>query len=192
MANSLARRGIPRAFTTGCAAFAAATTALAFLDWPAVPTFLLVAAALAAGIVLIRRTSRTTDTAEAANPPGWDIPLRMAVATGVVLGIIALAPLIGPHLAGLLSPFPVFGLVMAVFTHRTHGPGAAAAVLDGLVMGLAAPAIFFLTLAITPLSACPPSPSLPSPPRPPPCSPSPTTPSPPPVKTSFLMAVRAA
>ncbi|MFF9135571.1 hypothetical protein ACF1AY_35080 [Streptomyces sp. NPDC014776] len=65
------------------------------------------------------------------------------------MGIIALAPLIGPHLAGLLSPFPVFGVVMAVFTHHAHGPGAAAAVLDGLVMGLAAPTVFFLTLAIT-------------------------------------------
>ncbi|MFI6093539.1 hypothetical protein [Streptomyces sp. NPDC051218] len=63
----------------------------------------------------------------------------MTVATGVVMGIIALAPVIGPHLAGLLSPFPVFGVVMAVFTHRTHGPHAAA-VLDGLIMGLAAPA----------------------------------------------------
>ncbi|MDT0414074.1 hypothetical protein RM574_01105 [Streptomyces sp. DSM 41982] len=37
---------------------------------------------------------------------------------------------------------------MAVFTHRTHGPAAAAAVLDGLVTGLAAPAVFFLTLAL--------------------------------------------
>ncbi|MDQ0904628.1 hypothetical protein QFZ22_000613 [Streptomyces canus] len=51
------------------------------------------------------------------------------------MGIIALAP----HLAGLLSPFPVFGVVMAVFTHRTHGASAAVSVLDGLIMGLAAP-----------------------------------------------------
>ncbi|MET7905443.1 hypothetical protein ABZS86_29865 [Streptomyces sp. NPDC005355] len=147
--RALAHRGIPAAFATGCLAFAAATTVLASLNWPAVPTFLLVLAALIAGFTLTRRTGRTTDEpVEAANPPGWDLPLRMTVATGVVMGIIALAPIIGPHLAGLLSPFPVFGVVMAAFTHRTHGTNAAVAVLDGLIMGLAAPAVFFLALAL--------------------------------------------
>ncbi|WP_306323721.1 MULTISPECIES: hypothetical protein [unclassified Streptomyces] len=147
--RALAHRGIPAAFATGCLAFAAATTALAALNWPAVPTFLLVLAALIAGFAITRRTGRTSaDPVKAANPPGWDLPLRMTVATGVVMGIIALAPAIGPHLAGLLSPFPVFGVVMAVFTHRTHGPTAAVSVLDGLIMGLAAPAVFFLALAL--------------------------------------------
>ncbi|MFJ8825426.1 hypothetical protein ACIREE_27080 [Streptomyces sp. NPDC102467] len=105
-------------------------------------------AALVAGFAITRRAAHVTDeSVAAANPPGWDLPLRMTVATGVVRGIIALAPVIGPHLAELLSPFPVFGVVMAVFTHRTHGPNAAAD-LDGLVMGLAAPAVFFLALTL--------------------------------------------
>jgi hypothetical protein len=72
----------------------------------------------------------------------------MAAATAVVLAITTAAPIIGAHLAGLLSPFPVFAAVLAVFTHHSHGPSGATAVLDGLVMGLAAPAIFFLTLAL--------------------------------------------
>jgi hypothetical protein len=72
----------------------------------------------------------------------------MTVATTVVLAITTLAPVIGAHLAGLLSPFPVFGVVLAVFTYHTYGPSGATAVLDGLVLGLAAAAVFFLVLAL--------------------------------------------
>jgi hypothetical protein len=60
-----------------------------------------------------------------------------------------LAPFLGSHLAGLLSPFPVFGAVVALFTHRAHGPHAATQALDGLLLGLIAPAVFFLVLALT-------------------------------------------
>ena len=62
--------------------------------------------------------------------------------------ITALAPALGSHLAGLLSPFPVFGAVLAIFTHRTHGATGAIQVLDGLLLGLLAPALFFLVLAL--------------------------------------------
>jgi hypothetical protein len=43
----------------------------------------------------------------------------------------------------------VFGAVVAVFTHLGHGPTAASATLAGLIMGLAAPAVFFLVLALS-------------------------------------------
>ena len=72
----------------------------------------------------------------------------MATATGVVLTITSLAPVLGPYLAGLLSPFPVFGAVLTVFTHRTHGASGATGVVAGLLVGLFAPAAFFLALAI--------------------------------------------
>jgi len=73
----------------------------------------------------------------------------MAAATTVVVVVTTLAPVLGSHLAGLLSPFPVFGAVLAVFTHRTHGAAGATQTLDGLVLGLIAPAVFFLVLAMT-------------------------------------------
>jgi hypothetical protein len=38
--------------------------------------------------------------------------------------------------------------VVAIFTHRTHGPAGATQALDGLVVGLVAPAVFFLALAL--------------------------------------------
>lgn len=75
------------------------------------------------------------------------LPVRMVVATGVVLLITGVAPAIGPHWAGLLSPFPAFAVILALFTHRAYGSHGAVAVLDGLVIGLAAPAVFFLVLA---------------------------------------------
>jgi len=35
-----------------------------------------------------------------------------------------------------------------LFTHHTHGPASGTAVLDGFIMGLAAPAVFFVALAL--------------------------------------------
>lgn len=147
--RAIARRGPLASLAAGSAAFALVTVTLSGLHWSVLPTFVLVVATLAAGFCLTSRSGRATGGVETANPPGWDISLRMITATAIVLAIITLAPIIGPHLAGLLSPFPAFGVVMAIFTHHTHGPTGATAVLDGLVMGLAAPAAFFLTLALT-------------------------------------------
>jgi hypothetical protein len=41
--------------------------------------------------------------------PSWEIAARMAAAVGMVLLMTALARPLGPHLAGLLVPFPVAG-----------------------------------------------------------------------------------
>jgi hypothetical protein len=139
--------GVIPALGAGLAAFGATTAALSFVHWPPVPTFGLVLAALAAGYALTRRGA-PRDGATAGTAPRWDIPARMIVATGVAFAVTAAAPVIGPHLAGLLSPLPVFGIVLAVFSHRAHGPAAAVAVLDGLVLGLLAPAVFFLAAAL--------------------------------------------
>jgi hypothetical protein len=147
--HATARRGQVVPFVAGATAFAVSTVGLSYLHWPALPTFALVAVALVAGYALTRPDRRPVETTvPVTTPPRWDIPVRMAVATSVVLAVTALAPIIGAHLAGLLSPFPVFGAVLAVFTHHTHGPAAATAVLDGLITGLAAPAVFFLALAL--------------------------------------------
>ncbi|HEY2353303.1 MAG TPA: hypothetical protein VGH79_00190 [Gaiellaceae bacterium] len=60
----------------------------------------------------------------------------MLAATSVVILITTLAPLLGAHLAGLLSPLPVFAAVLAVFSQHTHGRAAAVAVaLPALGLG---------------------------------------------------------
>jgi hypothetical protein len=147
--RATSRHAWPGPFAAATVAFAATTLGLSYLRWPPLPTFTLVAAALTAAYVLTRQGHRPRDaTVPAAAPPRWDIPVRMVTATAVVLSITALAPRIGAHLSGLLSPFPVFGAVLGIFTHHIHGSAAARAVLDGLITGLAAPAVFFLALAL--------------------------------------------
>ena len=54
-------------------------------------------------------------------PPRWDLAMRMLVATTIVVGLTTIAAT-GPRRTGLLSPFPVFALVLGAFTHRTKGP----------------------------------------------------------------------
>ena len=143
------RRGALSAFLCGFVAFAAATVVLSFLHWRATGTFVLVLGSLAVGYAVTRRRGASEALSEPTELPRWDIPARMVAATMVVVVITTLAPVLGSHLAGLLSPFPVFATVLAVFTHHRHGASAATSTLDGLVLGLLAPAVFFLVLSVT-------------------------------------------
>jgi hypothetical protein len=146
--SSTARKGATRAFFSGTLGFAAATIALSFVHWPALETFGFVLVSLAGGYIATRRRRPALAVEPPSTVPRWDIPVRMVAATTVVLLITTLAPFLGSHLAGLLSPLPVFGAVLALFTHRTHGARAATQALDGLLLGLIAPAVFFLALAL--------------------------------------------
>lgn len=144
----LAEHGASRAFLAGCAAFTASTACLSLLHVGAAGTFALVVVVVLFGFAIGRRRS-VLKPQEPTELPRWDIPVRMLAATSVVIVVTSLAPLLGAQLTGLLSPFPVFGAVLAVSTHRTYGGAAATQALDGLVLGLLAPAVFFLTLALT-------------------------------------------
>ena len=73
----------------------------------------------------------------------------MAAAVGMVLLLTALARPLGPHLAGLLVPFPVAATVLAVFTHHYQGGDSAVRLLRGLVAGLWTMGVFFLVVAGT-------------------------------------------
>src|SRR3712207_9454956 len=70
----------------------------------------------------------------------------MVVATVFVLLLTAVAPVLGPYLSGLLSPFPLFGAVLVVFVHRSEGATSAMKLLRGLLFGLFAPAGLFMGL----------------------------------------------
>jgi hypothetical protein len=80
--------------------------------------------------------------------PGWDIPARMVAAAAFVLFITTAANALGPQLSGLISPFPVFGVVIASFTHYQQGANAAGQLLRGVVMGSFAFSCFFLMVAL--------------------------------------------
>jgi hypothetical protein len=83
-----------------------------------------------------------------ARPPTWDLPVRMMIATAMVIGITGTAAVLGPRWSGLLSPFPVFACVMAVFAHHSAGPSSAHRVLRGILIGSFAFMSFFVVLAL--------------------------------------------
>lgn len=80
------------------------------------------------------------------HPPKWDLPARMMIATAFVFLLTTFAKSLGPQLSGLISPFPVFGLVLAAFTHQQQGANAATRLLRGIVLGSLAFAGFFLVI----------------------------------------------
>jgi hypothetical protein len=79
--------------------------------------------------------------------PAWDLPARMIVATLFVVGLTEAAEHLGPHLTGLLSPFPLYALILSVFSQHFEGPPAAIRVVKGMVQGLFSFATFFLIIA---------------------------------------------
>ncbi len=127
----------------GLGAFTACTIVLRPVVVPTPLTFGLVCLALGAIVVAI---PVTVAPVRAVTPPRWDLPARMTVATGVVFSITSLAAWLGSALSGLLSPIPVFALVLAVFAHSSQGPSAAARLLRGVVIGSFAFATFFLVV----------------------------------------------
>jgi uncharacterized membrane protein (GlpM family) len=128
----------------GVAAFLAAAAVLSGLP-VALPTAAVVAAA---ALLLARRLlPRPYANVPALRPPRWDVPARMAAATLMVFLLTTLAAELGAWLTGLLSPFPVFTAVLAVFTHRQVGPGATQELLRGVLAGLAGFIAFFAVLA---------------------------------------------
>ena len=132
--------------TISQAAFAVATIAFQQVSLSALPAYGAVLVSLVIGIVFIPRRERPAATD--AVPPDWDLPVRIVLATGLVLVLTGIAPRIGAHLSGLLSPFPVYAGVLAIFAHRQAGGSAANKVLKGLLLGLFAFASFFLALAL--------------------------------------------
>lgn len=127
------------------AGFLAATF---LLNLVLVPTWIAFAAMIAVLVVSIAlMPGRGNSGHESLAFPRWDIPARMGVATAFVVALTAVAPLLGPRLAGLVAPFPLYATVLATFAHRIQGAAPAIGVLRGLLLGLFAFAAFFLTLA---------------------------------------------
>lgn len=99
-------------------------------------------------VLVLRLMPRAEGQETAIRIPAWDLPARMAAAAAFVLLLTASARALGPQLSGLLSPFPVFGLVLSVFTHRQQGGETAARLLRGLVVGSTAYTAFFLVVGL--------------------------------------------
>lgn len=135
----------PLAFAAGACGFFACASALQVLALPHLMLFVIALAALTIGLYL---TPRREAVGVSARSPRWDIPLRMIVATTLVLSVTAAANVLGPRVSGVIAAFPIFASVLTVFSHRNQGPEAARLVVRGLLMGLYGFAFFFLTLSL--------------------------------------------
>src|SRR5205814_9299818 len=134
------------AAAAGCGVFALATIGFQRVSLPALVAYGAVVGSLILAMLLMPR--KGNQPARGPVAPDWDLPLRIVLATGLVLVLTGIAPRIGAHLSGLLSPFPVYAGVLAIFAHRQAGGSAANKVLKGLLLGLFAFASFFLALAL--------------------------------------------
>lgn len=130
---------------SGLSAFLLATLVWNCFSWQLLPAFLI----LLLVIGLVSRLIPYHDLIlNSAHFPKWDLPARMAIATTFVVLLTTFANLFGPQLSGLLSPFPVFGLVLAAFTQFQQGAQAASNLLRGVVLGSSAYAAFFLIVGL--------------------------------------------
>lgn len=147
-AFAVAARRLPVWASAGCgvAAFAAATLFWNQFQWSLPPAFLV----LLASLVLLGWLLPNEPSAPAIRPmPRWDLPVRLLVSMVFVLVLTSVAATLGPQLSGLVAPFPAFVLILLVFAHVHHGPGAVAAMARGVVLGSAAFAAFFVVAALT-------------------------------------------
>jgi hypothetical protein len=76
------------------------------------------------------------------------LPLRMATAALLVAVLSAAAGAVGALAGGMLAALPVLACVLAVFTHREAGAGAALGLLRGMLAGMASFVVFCQLIAM--------------------------------------------
>jgi hypothetical protein len=143
---SLATLGWPLALAGACATF---TIAAALLHWSALPQtglFLVAIVTIALALSLIPKTEVTSSKLDS---PRWDLPARMVLIAGLVVGVTLIAPYVGPGVSGVLASFPFMAIILTIFAHRMSGTVAAQQVMRGMVAGLSGFAAFFYVLSLT-------------------------------------------
>lgn len=122
-------------------AFFAATALLNSMTLSLIPAYLVV-------LLVLTLTLRSIPTPQVElgtwSPPRWDLFARMLTAVLFILLITYAAQGLGPQLSGLITPFPIFATILAVFAHSRMGGGASILSLRGILTGLYAFATFFL------------------------------------------------
>ena len=143
---SLASCGWPVAVAAGTVVFASAGLILQWARLSSLELFGLSIVAL--GVTLYAIPKSSTEASEVLHP-WWDIPARMVIVAILVVGITSLARILGPGLTGVVACFPVFGIVLAVFSQTLRGPSGGTEVLRGMAMGLFGFAVFFYVLSLS-------------------------------------------
>jgi hypothetical protein len=108
-------------------------------------SFLLVSAFVLVALMLFPRVPSSSSSGQHWK---YELLLRMATATAIVLTITGIAELLGPAASGVLTTFPVYTTILAVFSHR-HEASAAVNTLRGVTAGLYTAVTFFIILSLT-------------------------------------------
>jgi hypothetical protein len=124
-------------------AFLLTTFLLNKLSWLLLPAFIVLLVVIA---LVVRFIPRHPHSQNVSIQPKWDLPARMIVATTFVILLTTFANVLGPQLSGLISTFPIFGVVFAAFTHSQQGANAASNLLRGIALGSVSYAFFFLVV----------------------------------------------
>jgi uncharacterized membrane protein (GlpM family) len=138
------RAGALVALIAGWSAFAVGTAILSAVDVPLAVGSLITAIAICGGLAVLRGAAPAPAGREERR--GDLLVWRLVVTVAMVLALTAAARGLSPHVAGLLTPFPIITAVMAVFTQGRSGASAASAMLAGLVLALFSFLAFFALL----------------------------------------------
>jgi hypothetical protein len=131
----------------GWAAFLVGVALLTLIHPTPLVALILVGAGFAAGPQLI--APPRGPLAAGVPLPWWDLPARALAALVLVVALTAISGALGPHLSGLLAPFPIITSVLAVFTHAHGGADRARLLLRNFLVGFYGFATFCFTLAVT-------------------------------------------
>lgn len=137
--------GPARSVLCGWTAFLAGVAILSPVEPPLALAAAFIAACFALGLGLLPPAPRTRALS---TPPWWDLPARALAALGLVLALTAVSGALGPHLSGLLAPFPIVTSVLAVFTHGHDGFAQVVTLGRNFILGFYGFAAFCLTLAV--------------------------------------------
>lgn len=131
------------AATIGYAAVALAVQPVTGLPFP-----VLVAGVVVAIAVVVRCLPGPVARRARREHPRWDLPARVVLGTALVVVFTGVAPLLGPVTSGLVTTFPVYVSVLAVFEHARTGRNGAVDVLRGLLTGLLGTVAFYVVIRV--------------------------------------------
>ena len=141
-----ARRGWPVAIAAAALAYIAAASLMVALAAPLIAAMIMAAAALIIARPFVPASQHLPVEVAA---PRWEIPLRMGVATALLLTVTAVAGGLGPQVSGASASFPIISGGLAVFAHAARGPRAGIAALRGMASALFGFIAFFGALSAT-------------------------------------------
>ncbi len=130
----------------GWTAFLVGVTLLSLIHPQPLVSLILAGTAFALGLRLLPAPRQPL--AAQGKLPWWDLPARAGAALALVVALTAASGALGPHLSGLLAPFPIITSVLAVFTHAHGGTDQVRVLLRNFLLGFYGFATFCFTLAI--------------------------------------------